>query len=234
MDIRSLKSVKRDDTPDPSEAFRYWVISNILTDSFEQISSWNKEIYGYMEEAMVLAGSYSLASLDVDIQFNPRDSTMLRWLQERSFREAQLIQGVTDEYVINSLWNAVYDDYSIPAAVQYLQTDFGFSEGRAERIARTEIVSSARSGQYHGDMQSGIVIGKEWRSAQQERTRPGHREANGQKVSFDKPFYVKNGKGNPEPLQFPGDSSQASADNTINCRCWYKRILEGEDFEETN
>lgn len=182
---------------------------------------------------MELTGAYTLASLPVDIVFNPRDSVMLRWLQERSFREAQLIQGATDEFVINSLWNAVYEEYSIPAAVEQLKTDFGFSEARSERIARTEIISGARSGQYHGDKQSGIVIGKEWKAAQQDRTRAGHREADGQVVAFDRPFYVANADGQLEPLQFPGDGTYASASNLINCRCWYKRILEGEPFEET-
>lgn len=234
VDIRSLKSVKRESIPDPSEAFRYWVISNVLSDSFEQITAWNGKITGFMQQAMELVGAYTLASLPVDIEFNPRDSTMLRWLQERSYREAQLIQGATDEFVINALWNAVYEEYSIPAAVKYLQTDFGFSSYRAERIARTEIISGARSGQYHGDKQSGIVIGKTWRSALQERTREGHREANGQTVAFDEPFIVANANGQYEPLMHSGDTSLgASASNTINCRCFYTRILEGEPFEKS-
>jgi len=234
VDVRSLKSVKREALPSASEAFRYWVFTNILSDSFEQITAWNGKISGFMREAMEIVGAYTLASLPVDIEFNPRDSVMLRWLQERSYREAQLIQGATDEYVINALWNAVYEEYSISAATKYLKQDFGFSSYRAERIARTEVIGGARSGQYHGDKQSGIVIGKVWKSALQERTRAGHREANGQTVAFDKPFYVKNGKGTPEAMMFPSDLSMSpSPDNTINCRCFYTRILEGESFEET-
>ena len=234
MDIRSLKSTKREVIPDPTDAFRYWVFTNILPDSFEQITSWNNVISGFMQEAMTLTGAYTLASLPVDITFNPRDSVMLRWLQERSYREAQLIQGATDEFVINSLWNAMYEEYSIPSAVEQLKTDFGFSEGRAERIARTEVISAGRSGQYHGDKQSGIVIGKQWKAAHQDRTRAGHREADGDVVAFENPFYVANADGQLEPLLFPGDTSYgATASNIINCRCWYKRILEGEPFEET-
>lgn len=234
VEIRSLKSVKREVLPDPTEAFMYWVRANITSDHFEQITAWNGKISGFMQQAMELTGAYTLASLDTDIVFNPRDSVMLRWLQERSYREAQLIQGATDEFVINALWNAMYQEYSIPAAVEYLKTDFGFSEARSERIARTEIISAGRSGQYHGDKQSGMVIGKEWMAAHQDRTRAGHREADAQKVAFDNPFYVANADGQLEPLLFPGDTSYgASASNIINCRCWYKRILEGEPFEET-
>ncbi|MET3689879.1 hypothetical protein ABIC37_005429 [Priestia megaterium] len=233
IDIRSLKSVKRDTIPDPSEAFRYWVQSQITNDSFEQISFWNDLISGFMEEAIVLTGSYTLASLDLDMEFDFRDTKMLRWLQERSYREAQLIQGVTDEFVLQTLWDSVYDgNYSEKKAAEDLTRGFAFKPSRSATIARTEILGAGRSGQYHADVQSGIVIGKKWGSALQERTREGHREANGQIVDLEAPFYVANGKGQLEPLLFPGDSSLGcSADNVINCRCFYTRILEGEEMK---
>lgn len=233
VDIRSLKSVKRDDIPDASAAFRYWVQTNILSDPYEQMSFWRVSIFDFMMETIVLTGAHNLASLNLDMEFNPRDSKLLRWLQERSYREAQLIQGVTDEYVIQVLWDSVYDgDYTVKEMAAELKRGFGFSDHRAETIARTEVVGAARSGQYHSDIQSGIVIGKKWRSALQERTREGHREADGQIVPIDEPFLVANKNGKLEQLLFPGDSSyNCSADNLINCRCFYTRILEGEDLK---
>lgn len=233
IDIRSLKSVKRDSKPDPSDAFKYWVQSQITNDSFEQISFWNDLISGFMEEAIVLTGSHTLVSLDLDMEFDFRDTKMLRWLQERSYREAQLIQGVTDEYVLQVLWDSVYDgNYTEKKAAEDLTRSFAFKPSRSATIARTEILGAGRSGQYHADVQSGIVIGKKWRSALQERTRDGHREADGQIVELEAPFYVANGKGQLEPLLFPGDSSyNCSADNLINCRCFYTRILEGEEMK---
>ncbi|PKG22621.1 hypothetical protein CWS01_15935 [Niallia nealsonii] len=99
-------------------------------------------------------------------------------------------------------------------------------------MARTEIISAGRSGQYFADVQSGIVIGNKWMSAQQDRTRDGYREADGQVVEIDEPFLVANGSGQLEPLLFPGDTSLgANASNVIMCRCWYQRILEGESME---
>ena len=108
-----------------------------------------------------------------------------------------------------------------------LSEAYGFSEGRANTIARTEVITAGRAGQYYADVQSGMVVGKKWMAANQERTREAHREADGQVVGLNEPFIVDG-----EELMFPGDSSRgASADNCINCRCWYKRILEGEDME---
>jgi len=232
-DMRSLKSFCREDeTPSPPHSFQSWVMANIIFDSEQQIDQVRDLSREWMMEAAIMSGSATLEDLDVDMYFNERDTRLLRWVQERSLREAQLIQGVTDEYVLQTLWDVVYDgDLTIKTAADELSRVYAFSPSRATTIARTEIISASRSGQYFGDQQSGIVIGKRWRSALQERTRAGHRGANGQVVAFDEPFVVANGSGQMEYLMFPSDSSLgASASNCINCRCWYERILEGEEM----
>lgn len=227
------KEGQRAEVPDPPYEFERWVKINILDDSEEQLSLWVEEEREWIESAAVQAGITTFAELGMEISFNERDEHLLRWMQERSLRSAQLIKGVTDEDVLMTLWDVVFDGkYSIPRFVEALTESYSFSKRRAEVIARTEVISAARSGQYHGDVQSGIVIGKKWRSALQERTRPGHRAADGQVVRIDEPFLVANGKGQLEPLLFPGDNSLgAGPDNTIQCRCWYYRILEGEELE---
>ncbi|MBY0077914.1 hypothetical protein H7K13_23590 [Priestia aryabhattai] len=231
-DLRSLKSFCRDEQPSPPDNFMYWVRAYITVDSEEDVTSFRDIARDYMMDAANIAGAASLLDLNLDMIFNPRDENMLRWLQERSLREAQLIQGVTDEEVLQVLWDVVYEgDYTIKKAVEGLKDSYAFSDSRAQTIARTEIIGAARSGQFHADRQSGIVIGKKWVSAMQERTRPGHRAASGQVVALDEPFRVANGKGEYESLLFPSDTSLgASASNVISCRCHYQRILEGEDL----
>ncbi|KAB2328941.1 hypothetical protein F7731_23600 [Cytobacillus depressus] len=227
-EAHSLRSVQRDKKPDPPFLFKNWVNVYILYDSWDQMEMWIDIARGWMENAAVLAGMESLLEIAPEIEFNQRDGRLLRWLSERSRRNAQLIQGVTDEDVHMTLWDVVYEGhFSIKIATDALIDTYGFSKSRAETIARTEIISAGRAGQYHGDLQSGIVIGKRWRAALQERTRDHHRIADGQVVAFDEPFIV-----NGEYLMFPGDSSLgAGGGNTINCRCWYERILEGEELK---
>lgn len=222
----------REEIPDPPYEFEKWVNVYILDESEEQLSFWVEEEREWMESAAVTAGTETLISLGVEKIFNARDEKLLRWIQERSLRSASLIKGVTDKDVLMTLWDVVYEgNYSIKKFSEALTDSFAFSDQRAEVIARTEVISASRSGQYHGDIQSGIVIGKKWRSALQERTRPGHREADGQVVALEEPFLVANSKGQLEPLLFPGDSSLgAGPDNTVQCRCWYYRILEGEEM----
>ena len=238
VEARALSMVRQDENireiPEPSPDFENWVTVNIINPGYEeQLELWVEESGELMENAAVLFGQMAFLELGVDLIFNETDERLARWLSERSRREAQLIKGATDEEVIMTLWDVVMDgNYSIPKFVEALEESFAFSEKRAERIARTEVISASRAGQYHGDMQSGLVIGKKWMAANQERTRPGHRGANGQIVAFDEPFLVANGNGQLEPLMFPGDTSLgASASNVIQCRCWYKRILEGEEME---
>lgn len=235
MEARSLREIhrEREEIPDPPPQFENWVNVYILNDSEDQLEMWVQEGRGWIENAAVLAGAATLIELGTDLEFNERDQRLLRWLSERSRRSAQLIQGVSDEDVLMTLWDVVYEGhFTINKASKALRESYAFSPVRAERISRTEIISAGRAGQFHGDRQSGIVIGKKWRAAKQDRTRKGHREADGQVVAFEEPFYVANGKGQVEALLFPGDTSfGASASNVIQCRCWYERILEGEDLD---
>lgn len=236
VQANSMRSIcrreERKEIPDPTFEFERWINENILTDSEEQLEMWVNNGREWIENAALIAGVESLLELELSIEFNMRDERLLRWLSERSRRSAQLIQGVSDEGVLMTLWDVVYDgNYSIPKAVEALKESYAFSDSRAERIARTEIITASRAGQYFGDGQSGLVVGKKWMSAKQERTRPGHRAADGQVVAFDEPFLVANKSGQLEPLLFPGDTSLgASASNVIQCRCWYYRILDGEDM----
>ncbi|MGM9924742.1 MAG: phage minor head protein [Bacillus sp. (in: firmicutes)] len=215
----------------PSEEFEEWVRNYILYDSKGFQIDLKVIIAAALEDGVEIAGTATLEELEVDEPFNLRDPYILEWLEQRATRVPELIQNVSDEKVIKNLWRVVSaGNYSIDTAADSLRSEFGFSEQRARVIARTEIISAGRSGQYFADNQSGMVIGKQWKSAKQERTRPGHRGADGQIVAFDEPFQVRNSKGEVEELLFPGDTSLgASAGNVIQCRCWYKRILQGEE-----
>jgi hypothetical protein len=218
---------------EPSEEFETWVRVNVLPDSEEQMSLWDELGFDWISQAAYLVGTMAFNEFGLDVDFNRRDEQLMRWLSNRSRRSASLIQGVTDSEVIMELWDVVVEGhFTIDKMAKCIQESHAFSKSRARTIARTEVISAGRSGQYHADVQSGMVIGKKWMAAQQDRTRKGHRGADGQVVALEEPFLVANENGQLEPLLFPGDSSMgASAGNTINCRCWYKRILEGEELE---
>ncbi|MED0735660.1 phage minor head protein [Aneurinibacillus thermoaerophilus] len=94
-----------------------------------------------------------------------------------------------------------------------------FSIQRAVTIARTMSTSAANGGKLEGWKQSEVVTSKKWRSANNSRTRPDHKAANGQIVPLDKPFIVGG-----EKLMHPGDP-RGSAKQIVHCRCTMQAVI---------
>lgn len=93
---------------------------------------------------------------------------------------------------------------------------------RARMIARTETLFASEYGRKLADDKSDYETGKEWISANDHRTRHGHRDVDGavvdQMATFAVPVYKKNVIIRTEMMTGPGDIT-ASAENVINCRC---------------
>lgn len=94
---------------------------------------------------------------------------------------------------------------------------------RARRIARTETLIASNYGLKLAAEKSEYETGKEWISANDHRTRHGHRKVDGEVVDEDGRFavgiYTKKGILIRTEMMFgPGDP-EASAENVINCRC---------------
>jgi hypothetical protein len=97
-----------------------------------------------------------------------------------------------------------------------LQDVLDVTEHRADTIARTEVNMAANAGvQSWGSVLSdaGFVTTKVWFAMDDARTRPTHREADGQEVPLDEPFNVGG-----YDLDFPGDPN-GPAEEVVNCRC---------------
>jgi hypothetical protein len=97
-----------------------------------------------------------------------------------------------------------------------LQDVLDVSEHRADTIARTEVNMAANAGvQSWGSVLSdaGFTTTKVWYAMDDARTRPTHREADGQEVGLDEPFNVGG-----YDLDFPGDPN-GPAEEVVNCRC---------------
>jgi hypothetical protein len=110
--------------------------------------------------------------------------------------------------------------------VRHLDRVFG--PVRAERIARTEVITANRHGGYLMGKEAGCRE-HEWRARVESlRTRSWHRGAHKQRVPYDQPYMVYNRKGEPELLLYPGDRSLgAGPDNVVQCRCSERRLKPG-------
>lgn len=102
---------------------------------------------------------------------------------------------------------------SIQQLATRLQDVAGWSESRAETVARTEIIAASNAGALAEIQATGAVAKKTWQATMDARTREAHRKADGQTVSVNNVFIVDG-----EALDFPGDP-QGEPGNVINCRC---------------
>lgn len=85
---------------------------------------------------------------------------------------------------------------------------------RTERIVRTEVNRASNWGSLQGNLSLGMEMNKVWISAFVKSSRKEHMAADGQKTDIREPFIVWG-----ERLQYPGDPTEGSAHNTINCLC---------------
>lgn len=147
----------------------------------------------------------------------------------------QGVPGVPDPFVLDylagatnrlqSVGNELWDDVraqlvegvtrgeSVTQLAARIQSTAGFTEGRARRIARTELVAASNAGTHTQVLMIVPTAVKEWVATNDGRTRHTHALADGQRVQVDRTFHV-----GASLLRFPGDPGGAAGE-VVNCRC---------------
>lgn len=150
-----------------------------------------------------------------------------QWVQDATrFAESyagtmvQKVSDTTKEQVRQITLQALDEGLSIPDTMKRLQEVWpDLAAVRAERIARTEVVSASNYGVKAGaeafQEETGVVLRKLWISTDDERTRKDHkREVMGsQSPLIGEPFIVGG-----ELAEIPGDTNLTAAQR-VNCRC---------------
>jgi uncharacterized protein with gpF-like domain len=93
----------------------------------------------------------------------------------------------------------------------------------ATTIARTETNGAVSGGALIAAEESGVVQGKTWVAALDERTRDTHIEAHDQTVPLDQDCVVGSGTG-----PSPGQINEAG--ESINCRCFMAFVLDTQEM----
>ena len=107
------------------------------------------------------------------------------------------------------------EGWSIATFRNKLRGEFDFmNKYRAERIARTELMTASNAGIFEGGKQAGIAVKKEWIPIVDDSSRPDHAAMTGAgAIGMDEAFNV----GGVMMMQ-PGDEA-GGAEHVINCRC---------------
>lgn len=146
------------------------------------------------------------------------------YLRLKGLEFVQSISETTREDILKILQRGVSEGKSIAEIARELRAT-GIVQARAQTIARTEVIRAANVGHVIGAKSFPYEVTKKWSAARDHRTRHSHREVHNHVVdefgAFIVPIYAdKEGKKliGYDKMMFPCDPN-ASARNTINCRC---------------
>lgn len=171
-------------------------VANAYVTSAEQVHLSLIQTYGGPAADVPFVMNSAAVSYLTDAANRMVDVTEGTWSRAR----AQLIEGFRAGESIQQLATRLHDVA-------------GWSESRAETVARTEIISASNAGALAEIQATGAIAKKTWLATKDSRTREAHRKADGQTVSVHNVFIVDG-----EALDFPGDP-QGEPGNVINCRC---------------
>lgn len=147
------------------------------------------------------------------------------WLQVTNLEAFEYQRQATNRIVgaSDALWAdvrsrtavAIHQGIDNEDLTKQVQAITGYTEFRANTIARTETVAAYNGGNYVGAQALGEFgpAEKWWLSAEDARVRPTHAAADGQVVAFASNFVVGG-----VPMSRPHDPG-APARETVNCRC---------------
>lgn len=154
--------------------------------------------------------------------FDVQDPNLRRALEQQAQRFAVRVNETTYARLKEELQaglDAGEGGYKLSQRVTNVMQDRIRSS--AQTIARTETNIAYTESTLQSYKQSGVVYGKRWLAAMDERTRETHVEAHGQTVGIDEDFDVGDGTGE-------GPGLIGIAEEDINCRCTITPVLEDE------
>jgi hypothetical protein len=147
---------------------------------------------------------------------------VIKYLASHALRMVQRITETQRQDLLDILQQGIDDNLTIDQIINKIN-EAGIIETRARTIARTEIVRAANVGHQVGAKTFPYEVNKKWKGAGDHRERHSHRLLNDNVVNEDDLFKVPIYKGDKptgeyDEMAAPGDPN-ASAANTINCRC---------------
>lgn len=160
--IKSFKSIKKDKKED------------LLRLLFEGWDDWIGILLNPTDDALRTslnyAGKQAVAQVGVAITFDLLNDRVVSWLRENALQHATSVIGSVKDEIAQRVVSGVEQGLGAQDIADAISEFFDDqSEWRALRIARTEVISGYAQGSIEGYKQSGIVTGKEWLTAQDDR-----------------------------------------------------------------
>lgn len=184
------------------------------------IRTFRAELRPVLRDILGEAGQEALDDLGVGIRFDLFDPNVINALEKQVQRFAQEVNETTWTKLKDSLGEGYKAGESVDKMADRVKDVMGDRiRSSSETIARTESNITHSTSDLMSWKQSGVVGGKRWLSALDDRTRSSHVDAHGQVVKLDDEFNVGGNR-----MQAPGIGGPAS--EVVNCRCTMTAVID--------
>ncbi len=160
-------------------------------------------------------------------QFDPFTPAIVEYFQNRSMKVAKDVNDETEKQLRAALSQGVQDGMSSWDLTAVVEDVMGSASTiRASRIASYEVTHAQTYGDIQAWTQSGVVSGKEWRTAEDEKVCPSCRSMNGRITGLGDNYYNQGdeividrpGKDTPYRLKLDYEDIQGPSLHA-HCRC---------------
>jgi len=143
--------------------------------------------------AAPLKTGLGLASNEVGVvvSFDQVDTWAIEWIEQNAKNAAFSITATQYEALKKTLMTGIADGESIWTLRKRIETAMDIARNRAEMIARTEVLKASNRGSLLAYKESGLVEGKAWCAAYDQRTCEACAEMDGKTMPLDEPFFKK-------------------------------------------
>lgn len=182
-----------------------------------------------LSETVLERGNEALFFIGSGIGFNLDNPRAQKFLEDQAGKLIKNIDETTRDELGKTLSAGLDAGEGIPELQDRVRQVFTkASDSRAEMIARTEVIKASNFASEEGWRQSGVVVGKEWLTADDERVDPLCAAMDGKVISLQGKFFNKSDQFTVEghstsfiePIRFPPLHPM--------CRCTLIPVLKGE------
>jgi SPP1 gp7 family putative phage head morphogenesis protein len=164
----------------------------------EWAATFQVEVRPPLEDSMESAGKAAMQDVTVGVEFSMDNPRIRALMDQKVFKFAREVNETTLKNLRKTLGEAIDAGEDIRKIRDRVKGVFDIVDnGRAEMIARTEIIGTHNRGTLEAYKQSGVVSEKTWITSRDSRVRDLHQVMDGETVPLNSQF--SNG------LQAPGE-----------------------------
>ena len=180
-------------------------------DKFKEKMRKANEDY-FLKSTHYLTGEM-LKEIDSKVNFKQINKKTKQFIENWSKELAEIMQLSTHKKLQTVFENAIKNNLSVEEVAKQLENLPEFDRSRAQKVARTEMLTISQIALNEAFEQSPNVIGKQWKHNSITHPRHNHKTLDGVIVGIDEEFDL-----GAEKARFPRDP-RLSPKERINCRC---------------